>query len=146
MKILRVVAIVFGVYVLLGLSLDAAVGYFQPRDDTTAVLRTFDADGGMHETVLRPRTGDDQLWLVSGQWFRGWYYRALANPDVELQRGDTVAAYRATPVDSPQDMAAILHLERERTTAVRYWFGRAVLTLFAPVKLLRLEPRQPNSE
>jgi len=145
MRIIRIVAIVLGVWVLLGLSLAAGIGYFQPRGPDTVVLRTFDATGQAHETVLRVREDNGQLWLVSGQWFRGWYQRALDNPDVELVRDGVVVPYGAVPVDTPEAFDMLTRLELERGGAVRYWFGRAVLTLFAPPKLVRLDPRVPNA-
>ena len=144
MKVIRIVAIVLGVWVLVGLSLDAAIGYFQPRGPDTVVLRTFDAARQAHETVLRVREDNGQLWLVSGQWFRGWYHRALDNADVELVRDGVVAAYHAVPVDTPEARDMLTRLELDRSGAVRYWFGRAVLTLFAPPKLVRLDPRAPQ--
>jgi hypothetical protein len=145
MKVIRIVAIVLGVWVLVGLSLDAAIGYFQPRGPDTVVLRTFDAARQAHETVLRVREDNGQLWLVSGQWFRGWYHRALDNADVELVRDGVVTPYHAVPVDTPEARDMLTRLERERGGAVRYWFGRAVLTLFAPPRLVRLDPRAPNA-
>ena len=142
MKALRIAAIVFGVWVLVGVGLDAALGYFQPRSADSVVLRTLDANGQPHDTALGAREIDGQVWLVSGQWFRGWYRRALANPDVELTRNGAVTAYRAIPVDTREAVDAVTRLDRERTGA-GYWFGRGVLALFAPYRLLRLDPRTP---
>lgn len=44
MKVAKVMASVFAVYVALGLTLDAAIGYFQPQSESTAVLRTLEAE------------------------------------------------------------------------------------------------------
>jgi hypothetical protein len=144
MRIVRIVAIVFGVYVALGLLADAAIGYFQPRGGNTAVLRTFDADGRPRDTVLGLLDDDGQLWVESGHWFRGWYHRAVANPDVELIRDGQAAPYRAVPVDTPEAVDRVTRLMGKGTRA-GYWVGRTIL-LFAPIKPVRLDPRPPAGE
>ena len=83
MRFVRIAAWVLGVYVVLGLVLDSAIGYYQPQSEGTAVLRSFDADGQAHDTVLSLLDDGGTLWVESGHWFRGWYYRVRANPDVE---------------------------------------------------------------
>ena len=45
MKIVRWVVIVLGAYVVLALSLDGMIAYFQPAGGPAGVLRTFDEDG-----------------------------------------------------------------------------------------------------
>lgn len=143
MKILRIVAIVFGVYVVLGLGIDAAIGRFQPQGGNTAVLRTFDAQGEAKDTVLGLLDDDGQLWVESGHWFRGWYRRALANPEVELVRDSEVSAYRAVPVNTPEAVDTVTRLMGKGSGA-GYWVGRTML-LWAPIKPLRLEPREPSA-
>jgi hypothetical protein len=139
MRIVRIAAIALGVYVALGLALDAAIGYFQPQRETTAVLRTFDEDGAAHDTVLSLLDDGGTLWVESGHWFRGWYHRLRRNPDVELVRGGEAKAYRAVPVDTPEALARVQELMGKGRGA-RYWVARAML-LFAPIKPVRLDPR-----
>ena len=139
MKIVRIVAILFAVYVALGLVLDAAIGAFQPQQPNTAVLRTFDADGGSHDTVLALHDDRGQLWVESGHWFRGWYHRLERNPDVELTRGGETKPYRAVPVDTPEARTRMEELMGSGSGS-RYQVMRAML-LFAPIKPVRLDPR-----
>ena len=139
MKGARVVAIVLGIYVVLGLMADAAIGWFQPQGGNTAVLRTFDASGAAKDTVLGLLDDQGQLWVESGHWFRGWYRRVLANPDVELVRGGVAAPYLATPTDTPEAVATVERLMGKGTSS-RYWVARTLL-LFAPIKPVKLEPR-----
>ena len=143
MKIVRIAAIVFGVYVVLGLALDGAIGYFQPRAGKTAVLRTFDQTGKSQETVLSLLDDGGTLWVESGHWFRGWYHRAVSNPDVELIRDEQVGTYRAVPVDTPEAVEHVTKLMGKGKGA-GYWVGRAML-LFAPIKPVRLDPRTSAS-
>lgn len=142
MKVVRILAILLGIYVALGLSLDAAIGYFQPQQGNTAVLRTFGPDGAPRDTVLALLEDGDQLWVESGHWFRGWYHRVRANPDVELVRGGVARPYRAVPLDSPEALARVEEL-MGRGHGSRYWVARAML-LFAPIKPVRLDPRAPD--
>lgn len=143
MKMLRIAAISFGVYVILGLCIDAAIGYFQPQAGKTAVLRTFDDRGQAKETVLGLLDDNGQLWVESGHWFRGWYHRVLNHPDVELIRGDETGAYRAIPVDTPEAVDRVTKLMGKGDGA-RYWVGRTML-LYAPIKPVRLDPRAPST-
>ena len=139
MRIVRIVAIVLGIYVGLGLLFDGAIGYFQPQSKTTAVLRTFDESGQPRDTVLGLRDDDGQLWVESGHWFRGWYHRAVANPDIELVREGRTTAYRAVPIDTPEAVDTVTRLMGKGHGA-GYWVGRVML-LWAPIKPVRLDPR-----
>jgi hypothetical protein len=143
MKLVRVVAIVVVVYVGLGLLADAAIGYFQPQGGNTAVLRTFAPSGESKETVLGLLDDHGQLWVESGHWFRGWYRRVVANPDVELVRAGRAAPYRATPTDTPEAVDTVTRLMGKGTSS-RYWIARTLL-LFAPIKPVKLDPRTPAS-
>jgi F420H(2)-dependent quinone reductase len=142
MKLVRILAILIGVYVALGLALDAAIGYFQPQRGTTAVLRSFDEQGQPHDTVLALLDDGGQLWVESGHWFRGWYHRLQANPDVELIRGGQAAPYRAVPLDTPEAVDVVTRLMGKGKGAT-YWVQRAML-LFAPIHPVRLDPRPPS--
>ncbi len=139
MRIVRIGAIVLGVYVGLGLLLDGAIGYFQPQSGTTAVLRTFDESGQPTDTVLGLLDDGGQLWVESGHWFRGWYHRAVANPEIELVREAGTTAFRAVPVDTPEAVDTVTRLMGKGDGA-GYWAGRAML-LWAPIKPVRLDPR-----
>lgn len=138
---MKIVAIIFGGYLALGLIADTAIGFFQPESEGTAILRTFDVAGQPEDTVLGLLDDEGQLWVESGHWFRGWYHRAVANPDVELVRGGETAAYRATPVDTPEAVDTVTRLMGKGSGA-GYWIGRTLL-LYAPIKPMRLDPRTP---
>lgn len=139
MKIVRILAIVLGVYVVLGLLLDGAIGYFQPQSGSTVVLRTYDGRNQAQDTVLGLRQDKDQLWVESGHWFRGWYNRVLENPKVELVQGDKVTPYTAVPVNTPEAVELMTRL-MGKGQGYGYWVGRIML-LFAPIKPVRLDPR-----
>ncbi len=141
MRMIKILAALVGIYIALGLILDGAIGHFQPTGGNTAVLRTFDDVGKPHDRVLGLLNDEGQLWVESGHWFRGWYHRAVANPNVELIQGDQVTPYRAVPVDTEEAVATVTRL-MGKGTSNRYWVGRLLL-LFAPIKPVRLDP-SPN--
>jgi hypothetical protein len=142
MRIVRILGIVFGFYVVLALLFDAAIGLLQPQPGGTAVLRTFDANGRSQDTVLGLLHDNQQLWVESGHWFKGWYHRVQANPNVQLIVDGKAAPYRAVPTDDP---AAVDLVERlmGKGKGARYWVMRAML-LFAPIKPVRLDPLPPS--
>lgn len=53
-------------------------------------------------------------WLRSSGRERGWFARVAAQPEVELERGDELRAYRATVVDTPEAAARVTRLVREK--------------------------------
>lgn len=136
MKILRRLAIVLALYIGLGLTLDALVGFFQPGSD---VLRVYDTEGKPYDRVLSLIEDGDQLWVVSGHHFRGWYRQVLASPDVELIRSGVPKPYRAVALDDDETRAHVIGVMKARS-AVAYYVSRALL-LFAQVKPVRLDPR-----
>ncbi len=140
MRLIRWLVILLGIYVILGLSLDGLIGYFQPSGETTGVLRTFDERGQPHDTVLGVLEDQGTLWVESGHHFRGWYHRLTRNPDVELIRNGDTRPYRAVPVDTPDAERRIKELMKERAGARGYYLSRFLL-LFAPIKPVRLDPR-----
>ena len=143
MKAMRIVAVIFAVYVGLGLSLDAAIGFFQPEMGSTVVLRSFDTDGNSQDTVLSLLDDDGQLWVESGHWFRGWYHSVVANPDIELVRDGQPSPYRAVPLDTKAALETVTRL-MGKGQGVGYYVGRTML-LWAPIHPVRLDPRRPGS-
>ena len=112
-----------------------AFAAFQPENigGATIVITTRDAEGNPYDRVLSPIERDGQLFVAANHWPRAWYRRALANPDVDVRRGDESGAYRAVPVSESERERL---LEDSGFPLVAY-----VFTGFAPRKFLRLEPR-----
>ena len=131
--------ILLGSYLFVGLLFGGAVRYLQPEDGGTAVLITFDSDDSAYDTVVRPVEDENgRIWILSGQWFRSWYNRALATPAVKLQRNETSISYRAVPVEDNEEVEMVLTLRRGDVSTTGAFLYQALL-LFAPVKILKLE-------
>lgn len=144
MRIVRFIVGLGVLYVALALAVDGLIGYYQPQSDNTIVVRTFDADGMAHENVVSLRDDNGQLWVESGHWFRGWYNRLLAKPEIEVMfRDGTTRAYTAVPVNTPEAVA-LMEKIMGKGDGYRYWVGRTLL-LFAPIKPVRLDPRDVSA-
>jgi hypothetical protein len=144
-RIVRTLALVLAGFVALALGVDAVVGIGQPTLEPGAaegVLRTFDADGTLHENRLVVVEDAGTLWIQSGHHFRGWYDRLLRNPEVELVREGETRAYLAVPLDTPETEALVRSRLKERTGTFRFHLIRTLL-LFADMKPVRLDPRPP---
>ena len=138
-KTILILTILLGSYLFVGLLFGGTVRYLQPEDGGTAVLITFDSDHSAYETVVRPvEDGNGRIWILSGQWFRSWYKRALATPEVKLQRNETSISYRAIPVEDSEEIEKVLTLRRGDASTTGVFLYQALL-LFAPVKILKLE-------
>lgn len=137
-KVALIGAVGLGVYIAIGLLFDALVGYYQPQNETTLVIQTRDDQGLLIDTVLTARDHEDELWVESGHWFRGWFRRLLKNPEVYIIRNGKRTAYRAEYVDTEEAIELMTRL-MGKGQGMRYWIGRTLL-LYAPIKPVYLEP------
>ena len=112
-----------------------AVAAFQPKNIGVPVLTltTFDAEGRPSDRVLARLEKDGVLYLSVNHWPRGWYYRALQNPEVQVTEDGETRDYLAVPVS-----------EAEHDQLVEEFglpFVARIFTGFAPRAYLRLDPR-----
>jgi len=143
MRIIRIVAIVLGVWVLLGLSLAAGIGYFQPRGPDTVVLRTFDATGQAHETVLRVREDNGQLYMKAKKFDRDFD----AGKDVTSALNVSMArrgkqAQKRVNVDFPVWMIEELDNEAQRLGVTR----QSIIKVWLAERLERLSSNSATNE
>ena len=139
MKKLAYVALIFtAAYLVISFVFDGLVGYYQPQNITTLVIQTQDSQGEWIDTVVTARDHNDELWVESGHWFRGWYHRLLEKPAVYIIRQDERRAYIAEPNNTPEALAMMLKLMGKGQGA-RYWITRTIL-LWAPIKPIFLRP------
>ncbi len=133
MEIIQISLIVVLVYVGFVALMEALIGFFQPQMDEGVMLTTTDAKGRTSGQRLAGARLEGKLYIASNHWLRGWYNRALANPDVLVDVDGVRGAYEAVPIEGG---------ERDRIAdAYRMGFILRFICGFAPSKFLRLDPR-----
>lgn len=132
MKALKIVVIVALVYVGIVVAFESLLGYFQPANASTVIITTIDNDGRRHERVLSSLESDGALYVAANHWPRGWYRRALENPQVEVSIDGENAPYAAVPIAG---------VEHERVDG-EHPLGPVIriLTGFPPRYFVRLDP------
>lgn len=133
-KTLKIIGIVLLLYVALVATFESLLGYFQPANQQTLVITTFNTEGQPHERVLARLNSNNQLYVAVNHWPRAWYRQARDNPDVLVDLGAGAEDYTATLVQGS---------EAEAVNADNpLGLGFRLLTGFPPRYFFRLEPRQ----
>ena len=133
MKIAKIIAIVMAVYVGIVVIVESSIGYFQPDMPGAVTIITSDEQGNTSKRVLAGFDLDDKLYVAVNHWPRGWYNRAVENPNIDIKRNGEQAPYTAVSVNGD---------ERDHV-AGRYELGFVIrfLTGFPPRRFLRLDPQ-----
>jgi hypothetical protein len=133
MKALKRIVIVLVIYVGIVAAFESMIGTFQPENEGTLVLTTYEPDGTAHDRVLSRVDGDGKLYVSVNHWPRAWYHRALANPEVRVTIDGETQNYTAVEVEGPEyDRLAV---ENAHPAVFR------ILTGFPPRHFVRLDPR-----
>ena len=142
MKTARIASISLGVvaavYVLFVVLFETVyLGHFQPSFEEAGipmlVITTRTPSGESQERMLARLEIDDQIYVSAHHWPRGWYKRAVKNPEVRVEIDGVTDDYLAVPVEGE---------EFERVdAAVPLGFGVRFLMGFPPERdILRLDP------
>jgi hypothetical protein len=132
MKALKIIAIVALVYVGIVVAFESLIGYFQPADESTLVITTFEGDGTPHERVVSRLESNSRLYVAANHWPREWYKRALENPEVKVSLDGEKGEYRAVPVTGAE------HDRVDDQNSLPVFFR--ILTGFPPRYFVRLDP------
>jgi hypothetical protein len=133
MKIVKTAAIVAFTYIGIVVAFESLIGYFQPADESTLVITTFDADGTPHDRVVSRLESDGQLYVAANHWPRAWYNRVLENPELHVTLGGAEGDYRAVPVTGAEHD----RVDDDNSLGV----GFRILTGFPPRYFVRLDRR-----
>ena len=107
------------------------------------VLRTFDVDGGPHNTRLTIIDPDGTAW-VRGRPYRGWFRRVEANSRAELYRSGEWRSVRAMISRDPEDAAVFDHLMLE-SYGLAYRYVDLIARISSTEVPVRLAPREPDA-
>jgi uncharacterized pyridoxamine 5'-phosphate oxidase family protein len=133
MKPLKIVALAFVAYAAIIVAFELLIGGFQPADESTLVITSFDSDGDPHDRVVSPLESNGQLYVATNHWIRGWYNRVLENPEVHVTLDAKTGDYRAVPVTG---------VEHDRVASEnKLGVVLRILTGFPPRYFVRLDPR-----
>jgi hypothetical protein len=107
MKALKWAAIVAAVYVGLVVLFEAVIlGMIQPKLEGAAlpmlVITTTDDSGESKPRRLAQLDVDGRIYVSAHHWPRGWYHRAVANPEVRVEMDGAESDYLAVPVDGEE--------------------------------------------
>jgi len=131
-RLVKLVVILFGVYVLVVVGFETWLGYSQPQAGNTIVIVTSDAQGESKPRVVSRLEADGALYVAANHWPRGWYRQVLANPNVTVDIDGTQRAYKAVPVTGEEfDRVNDAH---PLGPMIRF------LTGYPPRRLVRLDP------
>ncbi len=133
MKAVKVIAIVFLVYVGIVVAFESLLGYFQPAGETTLVITTSAEGGTPNDRVLARLESNGQLYVSANHWPRAWYNRALKNPNVQVTFDGEKGDYLAVPVTGEEHD----RVNGENSHSMMF----RILTGFPPRYFLRLDPR-----
>tara|TARA_B100000575_G_C22919141_1_gene533287 strand:+ start:217 stop:618 length:402 start_codon:yes stop_codon:yes gene_type:complete len=129
-KILIIIAIV---YVGIVAVFESLLGYYQPTDEQTMVITTYDDVGKGVDRVVARLESDGNLYVAANHWPRAWYYAALDNAAVEITFDGQTLPYTAVLIEGED------HDRVNDAHALPFAFR--ILTGFPPRYLMRLDPR-----
>ncbi len=135
--------IVRGVLVLVGVLVAFAATLMVLSEwGEVVVLHSRAESGELRATRLWVVDDAGAAWLRSDGRERGWFTRVAVNPEVELERGDQRLPYNAIVVDTPETVARVSALMREK-----YGFTDALIEFveggWTPVAV-RLDARESS--
>jgi len=131
-KTLKIVLILIGLYAASVALFESLLGYFQPENEATLVVTTFDsADVGADRVLVRIEH-EGELFVAVNHWPRQWYDRLLENDQVRVRYDDVDGRYTAAEVSG----TAAAELDAVRPLSL----GFRILTGFPPRYFVRLTP------
>ncbi len=107
MKMLKWVGAIVAVYVAFVVVFETLfLGLYQPKLERTGipmlVLTTTDDSGVSRERRLARLETNGKVYVSAHHWTRGWYSRALENPNVRVEIDGAVGDYIAVPVEGEE--------------------------------------------
>lgn len=132
MRGLKIVAILFLVWVGVVVAFESWLGYAQPSGATTLTITTTDDHGNRKDRVVSRLDSGGALYVAANHWPRAWYSAVLEHPQVEVTLDGERRPYRAVPVTDEE--YARVDAEHHLGLVFR------ILTGFPPRRIVRLDP------
>lgn len=132
MKAIKIVAILILIYLGVIVTFESLLGYFQPKNQSTLLITTIDADGIEKDRVLARIENDNKLYVAANHWPRAWYQQVLEQPKVFISINGEKKPYTAVPVVGAE--------HEQVNTAHALGLKFRMLTGFPPRYFVRLDP------
>lgn len=132
MKTIKIIAFAVSAYICIVAAMGALVAIVQPTMPGVLVLTTTDAEGREYERLLGRMEIGGVLYLVSNNWLRRWYYRAISHPSVAVTVDGERIAFTAVELDATE------HERLVDKYPMPTWMK--ILAGFPPRRFLRLDP------
>lgn len=133
MKIVKILGILFLIYVAVVAIFESLLGYYQPAPDGTLVITTTNSDGVRADRVLAKLESDGKLYVAANHWPRAWFHQAQEHPEVSVKIGEETGEYTAVAISQ----AEFEKVDGEHALPPVF----RILTGFPPRYILRLDPR-----
>ena len=138
MKVLKGVGILLAVYVGFVVAFETLyLGWYQPKLERTGipmlVITTTDGSGESRGRRLARLETDGRVYVSAHHWPRGWYSRAIDNPNVRVEIDGAEADYVAVQVGGEE-------FERVATEFPLPLVVRFLMGFPPPRAILRLDP------
>ncbi|MEJ6669749.1 MAG: hypothetical protein QNL18_02400 [Pseudomonadales bacterium] len=131
-KTLKTLLILIGLYAASVALFESMLGYFQPENQATLVVTTFDTADVGADRVLARIEHEGELFVAVNHWPRQWYGRLLDNDQVWVRFEGIDGRYTASKV--PESEKTGLNAARP------LGLGFRILTGFPPRYFVRLTP------
>ena len=132
MKAVKIIAILFLVYIGLVVAFESSLGYYQPGGQGTLVITTTNVDGEANDRVLSRIDNNGQLYVAANHWPRAWFNQALENPKVQIKSAEEQGDYLAVGISGE---------EHDRVNGDGLPLMIRILTGFPPRYFVRLDPQ-----
>lgn len=119
-------------YIVLVATFESLLGYFQPANQSTLVIRTTNEAGVANDRVVARIENNGQLYVAANHWPRAWYRQALENSRVQVTLENGTGNYLAVPVNDDE------HNRVNNANSLGLVFK--FLTGFPPRYFVRLDP------
>lgn len=135
-KVIKIALVLIVIYAGVVTLFESLLGYFQPENQATLIITTFDpVSGEAHDRVISRIEQEGALFVAVNHWPRQWYHRLLENDQVRVKYEGVDGAFTATQVSEAGEAA--LHQARPLGLAFR------ILTGFPPRYFVALTPNSP---
>ncbi|MGB1190808.1 MAG: hypothetical protein ACPHAN_14245 [Pseudomonadales bacterium] len=136
-KAIKILLVLIAIYAGVVTLFESLLGYFQPENQATLVITTFDpVSGEAHDRVISRIEEGGALYVAVNHWPRQWYHRLLENDQVRVKYDGVDGGFTATKVPAAGEQA--LHDARPLSLGFR------ILTGFPPRYFVALTPNLPQ--